>query len=393
MINLFEPSSEHRAIRELANSFSDKELKPGAEERDRDERFDVKLFRRAGELGLLGALVPASYGGSEMDVLSSVIIHEELAASDAGFALAYLSHSILFMNSILNHGNDDQRADVLPNAVSGERIGCVAMSEANAGTDVMAMKTTARRESDAYILNGTKTWITNGCIDDSTLGDDFLVYAKTSEDKLRGLSLFLIKNGAPGFNLGGKIGGKLGMRSSNCAELVMDDCRIPEGFRFGPEGSGLSQMMKSLPIERLMLAAIGIGLARRCLEIMNTYASDRISMGKKIREYGQIQSYLSESYAEWQAARTYLYETASRMKSGQSSLAGLDADGVKLLVGGVAQRLCDRAVQVLGGNGYVRDFQVERMWRDARLISIGGGSSEALQRNMTRMLARKRRFA
>jgi isovaleryl-CoA dehydrogenase len=239
---------------------------------------------------------------------------------------------------------------------------------------------------DGYRLDGSKIWITNGALGPGELGELFLVYARTSDDGLRGLSLFLLERGLPGFTLGRQIGGKLGMRSASCAELVFQDCFVPAGHRIGAEGSGVFQLLRTLELERLALAAIGVGIARRALEVMNRYASLREVSGQRLREFGQIQSHIAESYAAYRAGRAYLYQTAEALAPGRPG--ALDTDGVKLFCAGMAKQVADRAIQVLGGNGYIADYDVERLWRDARLLEIGGGTNESLQKNITRLLAR-----
>jgi isovaleryl-CoA dehydrogenase len=244
------------------------------------------------------------------------------------------------------------------------------------------MRTVAILDGDAYVLNGSKMWITNGSVDDSELGDAFLVYARTSEHR-RDVSLFIVEKGMPGFSLGQKIKGKLGMRASSTAELVFEDCRVPVANRLGREGDAMMQMMRNLEIERLTLAAMSLGIARRCIEVMNRYASERESFGRPLREYGQIQRHLAESYAEYMAGRSYVYQVANGL-SLQDGGNRLDSDGVKLYCSTMAKKVADRAIQVLGGYGYVGEYHVERLWRDAKLLEIGGGTLEAHQKNMTR---------
>lgn len=248
------------------------------------------------------------------------------------------------------------------------------------------MRTRARAVDGGYRLDGSKLWITNGALDEHTLGEAFLVYARTSDDGLRGLSLFLLESGQPGFTLGRAVRGKLGMRSASCAELAFRDCFVPTAHRIGGEGMAVFQLLRTLEMERLALAAIGVGIARRALELMNRYASERRASGQRIREFGQIQAHLADSYSRYRAGRAYLVQTAERIDRGQPG--ALDADGVKLFCATMAQDVADRAIQVLGGNGYTADYEVERLWRDARLLSIGGGTDESLQKNITRQLMR-----
>jgi isovaleryl-CoA dehydrogenase len=387
MSDLFNPTQEHKQLREMVRSFAEREVLPQAEAHDRDERFNVELFRRLGaELGLLGVTVPLEYGGSGMDATAAVIVHEELSAADPGFCLAYLAHSMLFVNNLAVNGDDAQRERFLPGCCDGTLIGGMCMSEPNAGTDVLGMGTVARSDGDDYVLDGQKMWITNGAISDSELGDVFLVYAKHEDRADRALSLFLIEKGTPGFSLGQKIHNKLGMRASTTAELVFDGARVPKENLVSAPGGAVKSMMRNLAIERVALAAMSLGIARRSVEIMNDYARDRRSFGQPLNRFGQIQRHISESYAEYMAGRAYTYHVASEL-SLDAFGNRLDSDGVKLFCSTMGKNVADRAIQVLGGYGYVGEYHVERLWRDAKLLEIGGGTIEAHQKNMTRDLA------
>lgn len=391
MVDLFNPTEAHKALREMVRSFVEREVEPQAEAHDRAERFNIELFRKLGDLGLLGVTVPEEFGGSGLDATAAVIIHEELAASDPGFCLAYLAHSMLFVNNLAINGNDEQRRRFLPGSCTGELIGGMCMSEPDAGTDVLGMGTVARRDGDHYILNGQKMWITNGAISDDELGDVFLVYAKDEDRSSRAISLFLVEKGTPGFKLGQKIHNKLGMRASTTAELVFDDCRVPAKNLVSAQGGAVRSMMRNLEIERVTLAAMSLGIARRCVEIMNDYSRERKSFGQPLNRFGQIQRHISESYAEFMAGRAYVYLTAANLGL-DSDGNRLDSDGVKLFCSTMAKNVADRAIQVLGGYGYVGEYKVERLWRDAKLLEIGGGTIEAHQKNMTRDLAGKDRI-
>ena len=360
------------------------QVEPQALEADRLERFNVQLLRNIGELGLIGITIGEDAGGAGMDTVASVIAHEELAYSDPGFALSYLAHAILFVNNFYQNANAEQKANILPKVLSGQWIGGMCMSEPAVGTDVMAMQSSAIRDGDSYVLNGRKMWITNGTIDDQkTPGDIFLVYAKTGS----AVSSFIVQKDAPGFSVGQKITEKLGMRASPTAELDFDNCRIPASMRLGEEGESMLHMMKNLEIERVTLAALSTGLARRCLRIMVDYAKERQAFGVPINRFGQIQRYIADSYAQYRAARAYLYETAAAMNLNNSGQR-IDADGVKLLASTMAKNVADNAIQVLGGYGYVGEYVVERLWRDAKLLEIGGGTLEAHQKNITKDLTR-----
>ncbi|MGD8317438.1 MAG: acyl-CoA dehydrogenase family protein [Myxococcales bacterium] len=383
--DLFNPSSEHRALRELVRSFAEREVDPQAEASDHDERFNVELFRRLGELGLLGITVEERFGGAGLDPVAAVIAHEELSAADPGFTLAFLAHSMLFANNLQVNGNDRQREKYLPDACSGTKVCGMCMSEPGAGTDVLGMSTTAQKTGDRYTLNGAKMWITNGAVNETELGDTFLVYARIQGRPRHELSLFIVEKGFAGFHLGQKIKGKLGMRASTTAELVFEDCEVPAENLVGAEGAATLHMMRNLEIERVALAAMSLGIARRSIEVMNRYASERTSFGQPLRDFGQIQRYISQSYAEFMAGRAYTYYAASTMRLDAPGHR-LDSDGVKLFTSTMGKDVADRAIQVLGGYGYVAEYAVERLWRDAKLLEIGGGTLEAHQKNMCREL-------
>jgi isovaleryl-CoA dehydrogenase len=251
------------------------------------------------------------------------------------------------------------------------------------GTDVLALRTRARREGGEYVLDGVKTFITNGGVDDETLGDAFVVYAAAEG----GITSFLVEKGIPGFRLGQKWRDKLGMRASFTAELVFEGVRVPLEARLGEEGEGTLQMMRNLEVERLTLAAMSVGIARRCLQVMVEYANQRRSFGHPLRDHGQIQRYLAESFARFRAARTLVYDTARRMDLGATGQR-VDADAAKLFAAQVGKAVADAAIQVLGGYGYMGEYVVERLWRDAKLLEIGGGTLEAHHKNLVKDLCR-----
>lgn len=385
MADLYDPTEEHAMLRRTVRDFVRNEVEPQALEYDRAEKFNAPLFRRLGELGLLGLTIPAQTGGTGMDAVAAVIAHEELAYSDPGFTLAYLAHAMLFVNNFYQNSNDEQRGRILEKVMSGEWIAGMGMSEPDAGTDVLGMSTRAVRKGDVYVLDGRKMWITNGCIDDDTLGDVFLIYAKTGD---REVSSFVVEKGMPGFSLGQKIRDKTGMRASNTAELVFDGCEVPVRNRLGEEGQSMLHMMRNLEIERLTLAAMSVGIARRSMDVMVNYATERKAFGKSLSYFGQIQRHIGESYAKTAAARAYLYDVANRMKLDNHGQR-IDSDGVKLFASTAAKEVADNAIQVLGGYGYVGEYAVERLWRDAKLLEIGGGTIEAHQKNITRDLCRR----
>ncbi|MAP42886.1 MAG: isovaleryl-CoA dehydrogenase [Euryarchaeota archaeon] len=389
--DLANPTEEHAMLREMIRDFVESEVEPQAHEHDKHERFNLELFRMLGEYGLLGITVPEEYGGAGLDATAAVLAHEEISASDPGFGLAYLAHSMLFVNNLAQNGSEEQKARILPKVCSGEWVGAMAMSEPNYGTDVLGMETTAEQDQDGnWIINGNKMWITNGSIDDDrTPADVVWVYARTGSDE-RGrpeLSTFIIEKGAPGYTVGQKIYDKTGMRASNTAELVFADCKVGPDSLVGSPGSSIHHMMKNLEIERLTLAAMSLGIARRSLDIMNRYASDREAFGKQIRSFGQMQRHIGESYAEYRAMRAYIYDTARLLDLNEGGQR-LDSDGVKLYATTKAKEIADRAIQVLGGYGYVAEYVVERLWRDSKLLEIGGGTLESHHKNITRDLAK-----
>jgi isovaleryl-CoA dehydrogenase len=387
--NLFNPSEEHKMLRETVRSFVETEVEPQAHEYDRAEKFNLPLFKKLGDLGLLGITVPEQYGGSGLDAMAAVIVHEELSASDPGFCLAYLAHSMLAVNNIAVNANEEQKKRLLPKLCTGESVGCMAMSEPHVGTDVLGMKSTAQKTAKGYLINGRKMWITNGTVDEnSTAADVVLLYARSGEKNGRvQLSTFLVEKGMKGYTVGQKIKDKNGMRASNTAELVFADCEVPDSALIGAEGDSMHHMMRNLEIERLTLAAMSLGIARRSMQVMVKYAKDREAFGKPLSAFGQIQKYIGDSYAEYMAARTYVYDTARRLSLTEGGQR-LDSDGVKLVASTMGKNVADRAIQVLGGYGYVGEYVVERLWRDAKLLEIGGGTLEAHQKNITNDLNR-----
>ena len=385
------PSEEHAMLREMVRDWTKEHVEPQALIHDREEKFNLPLLRSMGELGLLGLSAEEKYGGAGLDATACAIVHEELSASDPGFALAYLAHSMLFVNNLTFNGSDEQKARILPQVCSGEWIGAMAMSEPDAGTDVLGLSTTAVQQDDGtWLLNGRKMWITNGCLDEEgTPADVVWVYAKTgTDDKGRvQMSTFLVEAGMIGYSVGQKIMDKTGMRASNTAELVFEDCIVPAANLVGEPGESLIHMMGNLEIERLTLAAMALGISRRSLEDMNRYATERSAFKSQIRDFGQMQRYIGESWAKFRAMRAYIYDTALEMTLGKPGHR-LDSDGVKLFAATAAKEIADAAMQVMGGYGYVGEYNVERLWRDSKLLEIGGGTIESHHKNITRDLSK-----
>ena len=376
MDDLFNPTEEHRLLRELVADFTRNEVEPQAAEFDEKGVLNTALMGKLGELGLLGITVPEDAGGAGMDALAAVIVHHELSKSDPGFCLAYLAHSMLFVNNFYHCSTAEQRAQYLPKVISGEWIAGMGMTEPGAGTDVLGMATTAVRDGEHYVLNGTKTYITNGCE-----GYCFLVYAKLDGR----ITSFVVDRDCSGFTTSEHID-KLGMRASTMSELVFDDCRVPTANLLGGEGQGITHMMRNLEIERLTLAAMSVGIADRCVDIMVRHAQERAAFGKPIAEFGQIQRYIADGYAMTEAAKALVYNVAR--SSGPETRNRIGTDAAKLFAAPVGKIVADYAMQVMGGSGYCREYPVERLWRDAKLIEIGGGTLEAHQKNLCRDLTR-----
>jgi isovaleryl-CoA dehydrogenase len=372
--DLFNPSEEHRMLRQMVAEFARREVDPQAAEFDHKGVLNVALFRRLGELGLLGLTVPEADGGAGMDTTAAVLVHHELARYDPGFTLAYLAHAMLFVNNFYYCSNAEQRARYLPRVLSGEWVAGMGMTEPGAGTDVLAMTTTAVRRGDEYVMTGTKTYITNGCE-----GHCFLVYAKVEGQ----LTAFVVDRDCPGFSTSNHID-KLGMRGSTMSELIFEDCRVPAENLLGAVGSGLTHMMRNLEIERVTLAAMSVGIAERCVEIMVHHAHDRQAFRNPLNRFGQIQRYIGDGYAMAEAAKCLVYNVARTI--GPEVRNRIGSDAAKLFAAPVGKTVADYAMQVMGGSGYCKEYPVERLWRDAKLLEIGGGTIEAHQKNLTKDL-------
>lgn len=385
-INIFTPSEEHAMLRRAVRKFAEEQLEPQAGERDAKEHFDANLFKKLGDLGLLGITAPEEFGGSGMDATAAVIAHEEMSSVDPGFTLAYLAHAMLCVNNIAQNANADQKHRYLPKLCSGEWVGSMAMSEPEVGTDVLGMRCIAQKNAQGYSINGRKMWITNGAKDQhNNPADVMFLYSKTRDsDKI---SSFIVEGGQVGYGVGQNLKGKLGMRASNTSEIVLEDCQIGDHQLVGAEGDSLIHMMRNLQIERLALAAMSLGISRRCLAIMNAYASERTAFKQPLVAFGQIQKYIADSYAKYKASRAYIYNVAYNTQL-KNAHGRIDSDGAKLFACTAAKEIADAAIQVLGGYGYMAEYVVERMWRDAKLLEIGGGTIEAHQKNMANDLSK-----
>lgn len=375
--DLYNPTDAHLQLREVVAKFSMGPMAEQAVQHDEEERFNVDMFRRLGtELGIFGLTVSEDFGGAGMDALAEVIVHEEMSRSDPAFTLSYLAHEVLFVNNLFVNGNDEQRRKYLPGVLDGSKIGGMGMTEPAVGTDVLGLSTVAVKKGDRYVLNGAKQFITNGYE-----GDYFLVYAKIDDKQRRDISSFIIESSYGGFKVGKKEE-KMGMKASSTAVLYFEDMEVPAENLVGGENKGVGSMMRNLEIERVTLAAQSIGIARQCLDVMTRYAGERTSFGRPLYDHGQIQRLIAESYADYLAARALVYDVASRVAPGARNSLG--AASAKLVATNMAERVARNAIQVLGGYGYCREFGVERLLRDAILLSIGGGTNEAMQKNIAR---------
>ncbi len=373
----YNPTEEHALLRETVAQFARERVEPQAEEQDVAGTLNRGLFRELAELGLLGVTVAEDDGGAGLDAVASVIVHHELAKHDPGFTLAYLAHAVLFVNNFAHSANADQKAKYLPKTLNGEQIACMCMTEPAVGTDVLGMLTTAKKDGGDYLINGSKTFITN-----AHEADLFYVYAKTGGK----ISAFVLERDTRGLEVSKPIK-KLGMRASTMAEVTFEDARVPAANLLGVEGKGVTHMMRNLEIERLTLAAMSLGIADRCVEVMTRYANERQAFDQPLTEFGQVQKHIAESYALTEAMRALIYNVAREV--GPNRRNRINTDACKLFASTHAKQIADSAIQVLGGYGYCREYQVERLWRDAKLLEIGGGTIESHQKNITRDLSKQ----
>ncbi|MBB6124524.1 isovaleryl-CoA dehydrogenase [Sphingobium subterraneum] len=355
-------------IRETTQRFAADKIAPLAARMDAEDWFPRhELWQAMGKLGLHGITVPEADGGLGLGYLEHVIACEEVSRASASLGLSYGAHSNLCINQIARWANAEQKARYLPKLISGEHVGSLAMSEAGAGSDVVSMKLKAEKRGDRYILNGTKFWITN-----ATDADTLVVYAKTGEGA-RGITTFLIEKGMEGFSIGQKID-KMGMRGSPTAELVFDDCAVPEENVMGPENGGVGVLMSGLDYERTVLAGIQLGIMQACLDVVLPYVRERKQFGKPIGAFQLMQAKIADMYVALNSARAYVYAVAKACDAGRTTR--FDAAGAILLASENAMKVSLEAVQALGGAGYTKDWPVERFMRDAKLLDIGAGTNE-----------------
>ena len=356
-------------IRDTVRQFSSQEIAPRAEEIDRTDSFPRDLWPRLGDLGLLGITVSEEYGGAGLGYLAHAVTMEEISRGSGSVGLSYGAHSNLCVNQIFRNGNDDQKRRYLPKLINGEHVGALAMSEPEAGSDVVSMQLRAEKKGDRYILNGNKMWITNG-----PEADTFVIYGKTDpEAGSHGITAFLVEKSFAGFQASAKLD-KLGMRGSSTSELVFQNCEVPEENVLGEVGQGVRVLMSGLDFERLVLAGGPIGLMQSCLDVVIPYVHQREQFGQPIGEFQLIQAKLADMYTALSASRSYVYAVARAADRGESNRK--DAAGCLLFAGEQATQSALQAVQTLGGNGYINNSPTGRLLRDAKLYEIGAGTSE-----------------
>ena len=357
------------ALRATVAKFAGKEIAPRAAEIDRSNNFPSDLWRRLGKLGVLGITVEEEYGGINLGYLAHIVAMEEISRASAAVGLSYGAHSNLCVNQIRRNGNAQQKQRYLPKLISGEHVGALAMSEPNAGSDVVSMQLRAVRKGDRYLLNGTKMWITNG-----PDADTLVVYAKTDLDAgARGITAFIIEKKFPGFSTSQKLD-KLGMRGSNTCELVFEDCEVPAENVLGEAGKGVEVLMSGLDYERAVLAGGPLGIMQACMDVVLPYVHERKQFGQPIGEFQLMQGKLADMYTTMNACKSYVYAAGRACDNG--TIARKDAAGAILYAAEKATWMALEAIQCLGGNGYINDYPTGRLLRDAKLYEIGAGTSE-----------------
>ena len=356
-------------LRDSIYQFAQGEIAPLAAQADADNQFPNHLWRKMGDLGLLGITVSEEFGGVDMGYLAHTVAMEEISRASGGIGLSYGAHSNLCVNQIFKNGTPAQRQAYLPKLVSGEHIGALAMSEPNAGSDVVSMKLRAEKKGDQYVLNGNKMWITNG--PDAHV---FVIYAKTDITAgSKGITAFIVEKGSPGFSQAQKLD-KLGMRSSNTCELVFEDCVIPACNILGDVGGGVKILMSGLDYERLVLSGGPLGLMQASMDMVVPYIHDRQQFGQSIGQFQLVQGKVADMYTQMNAARAYVYTVAKSCDRGETTRK--DAAGAILYAAELATKLALDAIQLLGGNGYINEYPTGRILRDAKLYEIGAGTSE-----------------
>jgi isovaleryl-CoA dehydrogenase len=356
-------------LRETVRSFARDRIAPRATEIDASNVFPRELWPELGELGLLGITVEAEFGGSELGYLAHVIAMEEISRASGALGLSYGAHSNLCINQLRRWGSVEQKQQFLPKLVSGEHLGALAMSEAGAGSDVMAMRTQAVRDGDDYVLNGSKMWITN-----APGADVMIVYARTDPNSgTKGISAFIVECDTPGFSTPQKFD-KLGMRGSDTSEVLLEDCRVPQANLLAEEGKGAAILMSGLDYERLVLAGGSLGIMAACMDLVMPYVHERKQFGQPIGEFQLMQGKIADMYTTMNYCRSYVYAVAQACDRGVTTR--FDAAGCILVAAEKATWMAGEAIQALGGNGYINEFPAGRLWRDAKLYEIGAGTSE-----------------
>jgi len=365
----FDLGSDIDALRDAVREFAAREIAPIAAETDSSNQFPLPLWRKLGELGVLGLTVDEEYGGTPMGYLAHTIALEEISRASASIGLSYGAHSNLCVNQLAKNGSEAQKRKYLPKLVSGEHVGALAMSEPGAGSDVVSMKLRAEHRGDRYVLNGSKMWITNG-----PDADTLIVYAKTdSGGGARGITAFIVEKGFKGFSTAQKLD-KLGMRGSNTCELVFFECEVPEENVLGSVGRGVNVLMSGLDYERVVLSGGPLGIMQACLDIVVPYVHERKQFGQSIGEFQLMQGKLADMYVGLSVCRSYVYAVAKACDRGETTRK--DAAGAILYSAEKATWMAGQAIQALGGNGYINDYATGRLWRDAKLYEIGAGTSE-----------------
>ncbi len=365
----FDLGTEIIELQELVHRWAQDRIKSLAEEIDKNNLFPHSLWKEMGDLGILGMTVEEEYGGAGMGYLAHVICVEEIARASASVSLSYGAHSNLCVNQIRLNGTEDQKRKYLPGLISGSKVGALAMSEASAGSDVVAMKLSARKRNGYYLVNGTKYWITNG-----PSADTLIVYAKSNPDQeAQGITAFIVEREMNGFSVS-KPFSKLGMRGSDTCELIFDDVEIPFENVLGKEGMGIQVLMSGLDFERVVLAGIGIGIMAACLDEIMPYMKSRKQFGQSIGEFQLMQAKIADMYTTLNSARAYVYEVAKACDRGE--VTRQDAAACVLYSSEEAMKQAHQAVQAMGGAGFLSEAPVSRLFRDAKLMEIGAGTSE-----------------